>query len=64
MKPNGDQSPIKVKKLLIGAGVSPAHIVGERVQGRLPDIIDNPHFTQIINHIFPNTPTTLKPQEN
>lgn len=55
MKPNGDQAPIKVKKLLIGAGVSPAHIVGERVQGRLPDIIDNPHFTNIMNHIFPNT---------
>lgn len=54
MKPNGDAAPVKTKKLLIGAGVSPAHIVGERVQGRLPDIIDNPHFTQIINHIFPN----------
>jgi hypothetical protein len=57
MKPNGDQAPIKTKKLLIGAGVSPAHIVGERVQGRLPDIIDNPHFTHIMNHIFPNTIT-------
>lgn len=66
MRPNGDQAPVKVKKLLIGAGVSPAHIVGERVQGRLPDIIDNPHFTNIMNQIFPTTPTTHKPttQEN
>lgn len=60
MKPNGDQAPIKTKKLLIGAGISPAHIVGERVQGRLPDIIDNPHFTNIMHHIFPNYTT----QEN
>lgn len=48
----------KVKKLLIGAGVSPAHIVGERVQGRLPDIIDNPHFTNIMSTVFPNQNNT------
>ena len=54
MVPNGDQQK-KVKKLLIGAGLSAAHIVGERVQGRLPDIVDNPNFSDIMNHIFPNT---------
>ena len=52
MRPAGDQQ-VKVKRMLIGAGVSAAHIVGERFQGRLPDIIDNPNFNDMMNLIYP-----------
>ena len=51
-RPLGDQVT-KVKRLLIGAGVSPSHLVGERVQGRLPDIIDNPDISAMMAAIYP-----------
>jgi len=54
LRPNGDQQ-VKVKRLLIGAGVSAAHVVGERFQGRLPDIVDNPNITEMMNAIYPGT---------
>lgn len=50
--PDGDRQR-KVKKMLIGAGVSPAHIVGERVQGRLPDIIENPDISAMLAAVYP-----------
>lgn len=43
----------KMKRLLIGAGIDARYLAGERVQGRLPDIIDNPNFTDIMNTIYP-----------
>jgi hypothetical protein len=43
----------KVKKLLIGAGVNPAYIAGERVQGRLPDIITNPDISAMLAAVYP-----------
>lgn len=49
----GDQQ-VKTKRLLIGAGFSPAHIVGERFQGLLPDVIDDPNFTKMMNMIYPD----------
>lgn len=52
MRPDGD-AQVKVKKLLIGAGVSTAHIVGERVQGRLPDIIENPDISAMLAAVYP-----------
>jgi hypothetical protein len=52
MQPNGDQK-IKVKRLLIGAGISAGHIVGERFQGRLPDVIDNPNISTMMKMIYP-----------
>lgn len=56
MRPDGDQQ-VKVKRLLIGAGVSAAHIVGERFQGRLPDIIDNPNLADMMQLIYPKENT-------
>lgn len=44
---------VKVKKLLIGSGVDPAYIAGERVQGRLPDIIDNPNISAMLAAVYP-----------
>lgn len=44
---------VKTKKLLIGAGVNPAYIAGERVQGRLPDIIDNPDISAMLAAVYP-----------
>lgn len=52
-RPNGDQTE-KVKRLLIGAGVNPAYVAGERVQGRLPDIIDNPNISDMLARVYPN----------
>lgn len=46
---------IKVKKLLIGAGVNPAYIAGERVQGRLPDIIEYPNISAMLAAVYPTT---------
>lgn len=54
MELQGEQQ-IKRKKLLVGAGVSASHIVGERFQGRLPDIIVDPNFSDMMSLIFPNT---------
>jgi AAA domain len=56
MQPVGDKQ-VKVKRLLIGAGVSAAHIVGERFQGRLPDIIDNPNISDMMSAIYPERNT-------
>ncbi len=53
LQPDGEQTR-KVKKLLVGAGVNPAYIAGERVQGRLPDIIDNPNIQSMMDAVYPN----------
>lgn len=45
---------VKVKKLLVGAGVNPAYIAGERVQGRLPDIIENPDISAMLAAVYPD----------
>lgn len=43
---------VKQKQLLIGEGVSPSIVAGERLQGALPDIIDNPSITQMMQQVF------------
>lgn len=40
------------RKLLIGQGVSPTIISGERVQGALPLIVPDPHITRMMEAIF------------
>jgi hypothetical protein len=57
------QSTGKLKKLLIGEGVVPSIIAGERVQGALPDVIDDPHITRMMTQVFgesPSSPSSLK----
>lgn len=49
------QTQAKVKKMLIGAGVNPAYVAGERVQGRLPDIIDNPNISAMLAAVYPTS---------
>jgi hypothetical protein len=46
------------RKLLIGQGVVPTIITGERVQGALPLIVDDPHITRMMEAIF--GPITIK----
>lgn len=41
-----------MRKLLIGQGVAPNIISGERVQGALPLIVDDPHITKMMTDIF------------
>lgn len=53
MQADGDAHR-KVKKLLVGAGVNPAYIAGERVQGRLPDIIENPNIQDMMDAVYPH----------
>jgi hypothetical protein len=53
LRPNGDKQD-KVKRLLIGAGVNPGYLAGERVQGRLPDIIDNPSIADMLAKVYPD----------
>lgn len=53
MRPDGDQQ-FKVKRLLVGDGISAAHLVGERVQGQLPDIIDNPNISDMLRAVYPD----------
>lgn len=50
----------KVKKLLIGAGVNPAYIAGERVQGRLPDTVDSPNISAMLAAVYPTEKETGK----
>lgn len=57
LEASGDQT-VKTKKLLIGAGVNPAYVVGERVQGRLPDIVDDPNISAMLAAVYPT------PEEN
>lgn len=57
LEASGDQT-VKTKKLLIGAGVNPAYVVGERVQGRLPDIVDDPNIAAMLAAVYPT------PEEN
>lgn len=52
LEASGDQT-VKTKKLLIGAGVNPAYVVGERVQGRLPDIVDDPNISAMLAAVYP-----------
>lgn len=52
MRAAGDLQ-VKVKKLLVGAGVNPAYIAGERVQGRLPDIIEDPNISAMLAAVYP-----------
>lgn len=42
----------KLKRLMIGQGIDPTIVAGERVQGALPDVVDNPHITQMFTTIF------------
>lgn len=53
LQASGDEQ-VKVKKMLIGAGVNPAYIAGERVQGRLPDIIENPNISAMLAAVYPS----------
>ena len=46
------QSTGKLKRLLIGEGILPTVIAGERVQGALPDIVDNPRLTEMLTAIY------------
>jgi AAA domain-containing protein len=46
--PTGDY----MRKLLIAQGVAPTIIAGERVQGALPPIVDDPNITRMIATIF------------
>jgi hypothetical protein len=45
----------KEKKLLIGAGLHPQYLVGERVQGRLPDIVSNPNIAAMLKAVYPGS---------
>lgn len=49
----GADGNVKRKKLLIGAGVNPAYVVGERVQGRLADIISEPNIADMLSAVYP-----------
>jgi hypothetical protein len=46
------QPTIKVKKLLIGEGVLPTVVAGERVQGALPDIVESPTISGMMQRIY------------
>lgn len=46
------QATEKLKKLIIGEGVVPTIITGERVQGALPDIVDKPDITEMLVKIY------------
>ncbi len=48
---NGQETK-KTKKLLIGEGIMPTIITGERVQGALPDIVDDPNITEMLVKIY------------
>lgn len=48
------QATGKLKRLLIGEGILPTVIAGERVQGALPDIVDNPHVGRMLAAIYGN----------
>lgn len=52
LRPNGDKTD-KIKRLLVGAGANPAYVAGERVQGRLPDIIDHPNIQVMMETVYP-----------
>lgn len=45
----------KQKKLLVGAGVHPQYLAGERVQGRLPDIINDPNIAAMLAAVYPTS---------
>lgn len=44
------QPPVEVRRML--TGFDPQIIAGERVQGRLPRIIDNPNVEQMLDQVF------------
>lgn len=49
------------RKLLIGQGIVPTIVSGERVQGALPDIVEDPHITRMLEQIFgPLKPAQVK----
>lgn len=56
---NGELT-VKTKKLLIGEGILPTVIAGERVQGALPDIVDHPNITHMMQAIYGGT---ISPKE-
>lgn len=45
--------PSKIRRLLISAD-NPLYEAGERVQGRLPDIVDQPNITQMLLNVYPH----------
>jgi hypothetical protein len=53
LTPSGEEM-LKTKKLLIGAGVNPAYIAGERVQGRLPDTVTDPNISAMLAAVYPS----------
>lgn len=57
------QATGKLKKLLIGQGVNPAIIAGERVQGTLPDIISDPNISTMMTQVFGTPPGTPQPRQ-
>jgi hypothetical protein len=46
--PTGEYS----RKMLIGHGIEPSIVVGERVQGALPPVIEDPNLTNMYQKIF------------
>jgi hypothetical protein len=38
--------------MLIGHGIEPSIVVGERVQGALPPVIEDPNLTNMYQKIF------------
>lgn len=54
MRPDGDQQ-VKFKRMLVGEGINDAYVTGERVQGRLPDIIDNPNISAMLAAVYPTS---------
>jgi hypothetical protein len=48
---NGQDTGKKIKKLLVGQ--SDQFEAGERVQGRIPDIVSAPNLTDIMNRVYP-----------
>lgn len=40
------------RRMIIGQGVLPRVITGERIQGALPPVVSNPHITKMLEKIF------------
>lgn len=54
---------VKTKNLLIGEGVLPTVVAGERVQGALPDIVPHPNITEMMRAIYGGNVPPINPEE-